>query len=68
MKYCPRQVFQNHSARNIEHSMKAAGPSPIYQNGGDYFKIDGFGPQLKTTRQGKIQLPRFQKATAPESA
>jgi hypothetical protein len=68
MKYCSRQVFQNHSANNIEHSIKTAAPSPIYLNGGDHFEIHEFTPQFNATRQGKIELPRFQKATTPESA
>jgi hypothetical protein len=49
-------VLQVHAAKDIEHSVKHAFPSPIYQSGADRFEIDNCAPQLKAMREGKIEL------------
>lgn len=45
--------------------MKAAAPSPIYQNGADRFEIDDCGPQFKALREGKIELHALSKGHYP---
>jgi AraC-like DNA-binding protein len=61
----PSPVLQNPTANDIEHPMKAAVPSPIYQSGGDRFEIDDCGPQFKAVREGKIQLHALSKGHYP---
>lgn len=56
MGHRPSSVLQYPAAANIEHSMKAAAPSPIYQSSADYHEIDDCGPQRKAIREGKIEL------------
>ncbi len=45
--------------------MKAAVPSPIYQDQANRFEIDGCGPQFKAVLEGKIELHALSKGHYP---
>jgi AraC family L-rhamnose operon regulatory protein RhaS len=53
------------SANDIEHSMKASFPSPIYQTGADRFEIDSCKAQMKAMSEGKIELHALSKGYYP---
>jgi hypothetical protein len=57
--------LQVHAAKDIEHSVKHAFPSPIYQSGADRFEIVNCAPQLKAMREGKIGLHALSKGHCP---
>ncbi|MEY3895820.1 MAG: hypothetical protein RLZZ214_1340 [Verrucomicrobiota bacterium] len=59
------RVLQYPAAKDIEHGVKAAVPSPIYQNGKDRFEIDDCGPQFKALREGKIEIYALSKGHYP---
>ena len=59
------RVLQYPAAKNIEHSVKAVTPSPIYQHGVERFEIDDCGPQFKALREGKIELHALSKGHYP---
>jgi AraC-like DNA-binding protein len=58
-------VLQYPAATDIEQSVKAAFPTPIYQSGVDRFEIDDCGPQFTAVREGKIELHALSKGHYP---
>jgi AraC-like DNA-binding protein len=53
------------AAKDIEHAVKQAFPSPIYHGGADRFVIDNCAPQIKAMREGKIELHALSKGHYP---
>lgn len=58
-------VLLDSSAKDIEQTMKAVSPAPIYQSGVDHFEIDDCGPQFSAVREGKIELHALSKGHYP---
>jgi AraC family L-rhamnose operon regulatory protein RhaS len=61
----PDPVLHIPSAKDIEHAVKQAFPSPIYHGGADRFEIDNCAPQTKAMREGKIELHALSKGHYP---
>jgi AraC family L-rhamnose operon regulatory protein RhaS len=57
--------LKNAKAANIEHYMKAAALTPIYQSSEDNLEIDDCGPQFRAIREGKIELHALSKGHYP---
>jgi AraC-like DNA-binding protein len=49
-------VLQYPTAKDIEHSVKATFPAPIYQTDAENYRIDTCAPQLKAVNEGKIEF------------
>ena len=65
MNYRPKPDLKNTKAANIEHYMKAAALTPIYQSSEDKLEIDDCGPQFRAIREGKIELHALSKGHYP---